>query len=234
MSRAVTVWTILLDHDGRDAAADWMVLDAGEREWAGRFRFAEHRDRFVARRAAYRRLLAGVVGQEPQALSFVIGPYGKPALAEAGPALGTTHRDRWAMLAVADRPLGIDLEAECPALADPAFVKGILTSDEFTRWQAVPQENQAVAAQAAWTRKEALVKALGTGLNHDVTTLDLWWPQRPPDLWVDPANEHRWSLVELAAPTGYTAALAIADDGQPPEVRLASFGGALQAAGSGA
>ncbi|MGH7803501.1 MAG: 4'-phosphopantetheinyl transferase family protein, partial [Candidatus Binatia bacterium] len=73
-----------------------------------------------------------------------------------------------------------------------------------------------------WTRKEAFVKARGTGLQLPLDQFDVALrPDEPASLratrW-DPAEASRWSLVTLAPGEGFVGALAI--EGRPPIVTM--------------
>jgi 4'-phosphopantetheinyl transferase len=56
------------------------TISVDERGRADRFRFPRDRDRFIAARAALRRLLVRHVNGDPRQLRFTLGPYGKPEL----------------------------------------------------------------------------------------------------------------------------------------------------------
>lgn len=91
----VAVW--LLDLDLREALpdAEWSVLRAEEVQRAQRFVRHADRVRFVATRAALRRLLAERLQRRPQDLRIVRGPHGKPRLAQAcGSDYGSCGRMR--------------------------------------------------------------------------------------------------------------------------------------------
>ena len=67
-----------------------------------------------------------------------------------------------------------------------------------------------VAATRLWVRKEAVLKALGNGLNVDPRTLRLADPHLPPAVlaWPDPRPPGVVQMRDLDAPDGYLAALA--------------------------
>lgn len=79
----VHVWRVSLDET--HATKLQSLLDEDERQRAARFRFNEHRNRFVIARGALRSILSRYLETEPTALKFSYGDYGKPALAEGSP-----------------------------------------------------------------------------------------------------------------------------------------------------
>ena len=77
----IAVWTARLEADGARIAAWHELLDAAERTRAARFHRAIDRDRFVARRALLRTLLARELGRMPRDVAYDIGSHGKPVVA---------------------------------------------------------------------------------------------------------------------------------------------------------
>src|SRR5271169_1345034 len=74
-----------------------------------------YRNRFIAGRALLRDLLAGYVGQPPEAMRFSYNGWGKPALAAGFAAtdlrFNLSHSQDLAMYAfVLERDVGVDLE----------------------------------------------------------------------------------------------------------------------------
>ena len=74
-----------------------------------------------------------------------------------------------------------------------------------------------------WVRKEALLKALGTGLSVDPRSIWLSGPQQPPTVlaWPPSYAGTAATLVDLRLPTGLVGALAVVGDGEA-EVRLST------------
>lgn len=205
----VHVWRIALDAGGAARHAhDAALLTADERARAQRYRFERDRARYVAARAALRRLLASYVGIEPAALAFVAdGSEGKPGLALPGaPAFNLAHSGDCALLAVAAMPrVGIDLEIERP-IADVE----VLASQYFTDAERDAVRTAGDAAQRAflrvWTRKEAVLKAVGRGLTADLRTIEVGAGPAPQQVRFGGAT---LEVDALGGLPGHLAALAL-------------------------
>jgi 4'-phosphopantetheinyl transferase len=159
----------LADDLGDDALA---LLDARERAHAARFHFERHRRRYVAAHVALRQVLAGRTGRPAAALVFETGEYGKPAL--AGPmacAFSLSHSDELALVALADDgDIGVDLE-RVRVLPDlDALERQCLTAAECRELAGLPPAARSLGFLQRWTRKEACLKALGTGLQIEPST----------------------------------------------------------------
>ena len=153
---------------------DMYVLDiaalAGREEEALSLLSPDRREKALRLRGESRlRSLAGglllrrYIGPGP----YVIGARGKPSL-PGGQAFSLSHSGRYCALAIGKGRVGIDIErmdeANLPAL------ELILREDEQA---GIRKENRLRDFYTLWTRKEALAKAIGTGLFRDPREIDL-------------------------------------------------------------
>jgi 4'-phosphopantetheinyl transferase len=212
-ARAVHVWCAALDR-----AADWTAfrstLSADERDRADRFYFERDRRRYTCARAILRRLLARYLDVDPRAIAFQYGPHGKPAL--SGPFAGAltfnvSHSGEVAMLAIAR---GIELGVDVEQVRDMPDAEEIATRffspREVARLLSLPESARNAAFFSCWTRKEAYLKALGSGLARPLDEFDVTFaPGEPPRLTVPDDNDEgkRWTIHELTPADGYAAAL---------------------------
>jgi 4'-phosphopantetheinyl transferase len=195
------------------------LLSQDERARAGRFRFALHRDRFVAARGLLREILGVLLGEHPSRLAFEYGPRGKPSLAAPFAAEGIrfnlAHADRLAVYAVArNREVGVDVEAVRP-LPDAERIAGrFFSCREQAALLSVAAAEREPAFFACWTRKEAFLKATGDGLWRPLDSFDVSFlpslPARVEGVEGDPSEAGRWSLAELRPAAGYVGAVAFA------------------------
>jgi 4'-phosphopantetheinyl transferase len=158
------LWLVRLDV--AVSAADAGLLDDQERGRAARFTFERDRRRFVAAHAALRRLLGDRTGQAPHALRFDIGAFGKPRLrGRADAAFSLSHSADLALVALADEvEIGVDLEPVRPMRDLEGLARQCLSAREWLQFEATQEPGRTAAFLQAWTRKEACLKALGTGL----------------------------------------------------------------------
>lgn len=226
----VHLWQFDLDDRASTNPDDAGLLSADEAERAARFRFERDRQRFVAGRAALRRILGRYLDSDPADLQFTYGPAGKPALAEQpdGIALSfnLSHSAERALLAVAaGRALGIDIErirrsSDLPAVAERFFARG-----EIAALGRIDPSLYIEGFFVCWTRKEALLKAFGAGLSLPLdgfcVAVDPGAPAALLSTAFRPDEAERWSLLDVSpTPEGspdYRAALAI--EGPLPDCR---------------
>jgi 4'-phosphopantetheinyl transferase len=148
---------------------------AEERQAALRLRFDADRARTLGARGLARAVLSELTGTPADALRFGVGPYGKPHLLEpAELRFNTTHTGDHVGLVVAEGcEVGIDLEVEDPRL-DPVEVgPTVFTPSELLALQGVSAEEARTRFFTSWTRKEAALKAWGTGFSLDARAVEV-------------------------------------------------------------
>lgn len=211
----VHVWRVFTDRQ-TDLSVARRILSAEERAKADRFRFERDRRRCVLRRAALRRILAGYLGARPDQVEFSYGRQGKPLLAAAFSRLGyhfnLSFSGELALCAVARWPLGIDVEQERLVENAGLVAKHFFTAGEIAVQTAAANPNLVFLRH--WTRKEALIKATGSGLAVPLNAFDVSqlsgesnWQVTLPDALGEATT---WWQRDLAAPSGWLAALATA------------------------
>jgi len=148
-----------------DAAA--AVLSGDEQERAARFHFQKDRERWIRSRALLRLVLGERLGLDAQALEFKIGAYGKPSLMRPGDRISPlhfnlSHSGACAAVAVAEQPVGVDIEIWNPGFDVHEVASFSFHADEAeaVRRSAEPER----LFRQVWTAKEAVMKCCGQGM----------------------------------------------------------------------
>jgi 4'-phosphopantetheinyl transferase len=141
-------------------------LQPDERERARRLLFPADQQQSIASRATLRLLLAHYAGAEqPCDLRLAYGEQGKPCLANSDLRFNLSHTRDLALFAFArEIDLGIDVENLQPSDDLDAVAEQNFARQERDALLAVPQGERVPAFYRCWTRKEALLKAEGSGL----------------------------------------------------------------------
>lgn len=222
--RQVHLWRWSLDGAASEGSCDLGVLSVDERERAARFRRPVDRHRFVAARAQLRRILAAYLGCEAEAVRFGYGPAGKP-FSRVQPegwrlAFSLSHSEALAALAVAEGgEIGLDIERVRDL--EPGLEALILSPAEIEAAHRHPGPVRSPALLVAWTRKEACLKAQGTGLQTPPTAFEFSQDGGPALLRVEGSAEEarRWQVLDLAPAIGFVGALATRQPWPPITVR---------------
>jgi 4'-phosphopantetheinyl transferase len=160
----VRVVRILLDGPSADHAE---VLSADERERAARFVFDIHRRRFVAARASLRRVLGLCLDRDPAGLTFEYTDRGRPSLRLASHPdfdFNLAHSGDLALLALSSRTVGVDVEQRREIPNGLEIARRFFSPREVAALKHLTENERRDGFVNAWTRKEALIKAVGAGL----------------------------------------------------------------------
>lgn len=197
-------------------------LSATEWARAQRFRFPEHRRRYLTSHVALRDLLCARFGLGAAEIVFSENAYGKPALsAPIGGVFNLSHSDEVALIALgSDGELGVDVE-QCRSLAHDDLARRNFSPAECEVLDRLAPARRLAGFFACWTRKEAYIKAKGMGLSIplDAFTVEAD-PDRMPALIESrhaPADVGRFALWDLPVPPGYRATLAYAPAHPSPD-----------------
>ncbi|MFF8937594.1 4'-phosphopantetheinyl transferase family protein [Streptomyces paradoxus] len=149
--------------------------------------------------------------------------HGPPALLDPGTPLhiSLSRTAGHGLLAVAGFPVGVDLEERRPL--DLAAVAGkALTARERSVLAAAGTGDRAGLFFRCWTRKEAVLKAVGTGIAGPLDELDVQ-PERPEQALVTaglPGRERPWLIRDLSLPAPLVATVALPGEHGGSRVRL--------------
>jgi 4'-phosphopantetheinyl transferase len=213
----VHVWRIALVVSDAEQDERVAALAPNERARASGFHFERDRRRWTAARGAVRAVLASYAGVPAASLIFRVGPHGKPALdgpaARAALDFNVSHSGDLALCAVTRaRAVGVDVEAVRPEFATDEVARRFFAPGEVAALEALPPDERVEAFFACWTRKEAYIKARGSGIALGLDRFEVALaPGRPAALLAtqdEPAAAARWQLVALAPGEGYAGALA--------------------------
>ena len=195
----------LTPNESREAAAV-ARLDDAEQSRYDRFQHAPARRHFVLCRAALRSLLCAQLGCSNARLAFGAAEGGKPfALMDGRPidvGFNVSHSGRHGLIALApDGQVGVDVEERVPRRDFDRLIEAVFGPQERADLAAVTGDERIRLFFRLWTLKEALAKALGTGLSFDVSGFEV--PAairsggRRGELRIPQIPHMRWQLTDI-------------------------------------
>jgi 4'-phosphopantetheinyl transferase len=204
----VHIWQVNLDN------LNLHYLSKNEQAKADRFKFDQHRTRFIAGRSFLRSLLSQYLQTDPMSLEFEYASHGKPSLKQSQIQFNLAHSQHLALYAVTyDRLVGIDIEAIRPVDDLENLVKRFF----------LPSEHKAIQLDHSlffqyWTCKEAFLKATGTGLSKlkEIEIENAQLKAIP-----DEARSRKWHLQQLEINNDFAGAIVIEQN--CPSLELKSF-----------
>lgn len=214
------------------------LLDGSERARAAEFLVEQDLALFVTGRVVARAALGSLAGIPADEVRLRTrcpgcgGPHGKPRPvgAAAGWELSLSHSgDLVAVAVTRGHPVGIDVERYVPS-AEPGIPVEyglVLTPFERAMVEALPPDRQGAACLTQWTRKEAVLKATGEGLNTPMDSFTVTPADRPPAVtaWRDDRRgpRPRVAMADLPRVDGCLGALAVLGaDAVAPRIRSAA------------
>jgi 4'-phosphopantetheinyl transferase len=210
------VWHVRLDQDAHLLRCE-AVLSADERARRSRYYTEDLRNRFAIAHGAKRLILAGYVGIAAPALTFETGAFGKPRLVNttSNVRFNLSHSGDIALIAVArGREVGVDVEQWKERVEHTEVAEYCFSRSEQERLERVAGTAAVEGAFfAAWSRKEAYIKALGVGITQGLDHFDVAMLPGETigilDDRRDPGAGSRWCMHELDCGRGYSAALVV-------------------------
>ncbi|WP_328738343.1 4'-phosphopantetheinyl transferase superfamily protein [Streptomyces erythrochromogenes] len=183
------------------------ILDANENERATRFHTPGLTHRYTTSHLALRTILALYLNQPAHTIQLTREdcpccgqPHGRPNLPGNPLHFSLSHSGDHAYIALATTPVGIDIE-EHPTPQTINDVLHLLHPTETQELTTLPTHERTTALARCWARKEACLKATGTGLANGLTHPYVSTHPTPPTI-------PGYHLTDLPTPPHHQAALA--------------------------
>lgn len=214
----VHVWCASLDQPITQIQMLSETLSPDERMRAERFHFEKDRSHFVVNKGMLRTILGRYLSVEPDKLQFCYEKHGKPALADiSGNGRICFNSSRSGGLALyaftRNREIGVDIEHIHDISEMGQIVERFFSKRERVVFRSLPESKKKEAFFNCWTRKEALVKAIGDGLYCSLDQFDVSLsPGEPAKLLRikgDLKEVSRWSIQDLRPASEFAAACAV-------------------------
>jgi 4'-phosphopantetheinyl transferase len=208
------LWSAVLDVEPVKLKEYFRTLSGDERNRASCFNVLKYRHRFVAARGILRHILSHYVGRDPEQLRFGYGPYGKPFLQQHEGGIGAlrfnlAHSHEMALYCfVRDREVGVDIERIDPTVAYQQVAEHFFSAGEVAAMLTLKRSLRMKAFFDCWTRKEAYVKAQGTGMQKRLDSFDVSLTSGDSPALVS-GGDGTWSFHAPMIAVGYAAAVAV-------------------------
>jgi 4'-phosphopantetheinyl transferase len=213
----IHVWCIPLQ-GGEEERGLRHILMPDERDRADRFHFTEDCNRWIKSRSALRLILGRYLDTSPRDVRFVYGSHGKPSLDPGFHRrplhFNLTHSADLALLAVTRAmPLGVDVECRRDIPDALQIAESYFCPDEIAELSILHRNEESDAFLRCWTRKEAYLKANGSGLSIPLNKVRVSLGENEPSriLLIDGSSQAAagWRLYHLAPDPGYVGAVAV-------------------------
>ncbi len=175
----VHLWRAPLTADDAMRERFYAFLTAEEKKRAGRFHFVEDRFRYIVARGCLRYILGMYLNCDPCEVALASNPWSKPFLVEDGGQksrlrFNLSHSGGMALYGLTlDREIGVDLEEMRPLDDLESMASMVFTPREIEILDSVSTAEKEEIFFRFWTRKEAVIKAVGRGLSIPLARMDV-------------------------------------------------------------
>jgi 4'-phosphopantetheinyl transferase len=188
------------------------IASDAERDRAAAFRQVADAHRHLLGRGILRVALARLLSVSPTSLRLQQTPAGKPFL-EGGPVFNIAHSGNVVLIAITDTGrLGVDVEAIRPLGDLTGLARTTFDRDELDALARTPAADQQDTFYRIWTRKEAILKAIGEGLSA-LRSVSVSAEREVPNALRRLDREHEvvteWTVRSLPSSPSTAAAIAI-------------------------
>lgn len=161
----------LVDLRSAVSETDLNLLAPWERDRATRFRFEKDARRYLVSHVALRRLVSRHLNMGPAQVALQTTPLGKPFIDGHPVHFNLSHSEDWALIGLQERQvIGVDIEVRHNIPDLEAVARQNYTCAELAELR---QSSDPLGAFfTCWTRKEACLKALGSGFSIEASCFE--------------------------------------------------------------
>jgi 4'-phosphopantetheinyl transferase len=237
LARAIDTWTcddeatglvVAIALAGFELDMGKGIISPAEQERARRLLRAEDRLRFVLGRASLRSFLSRIVSKPAASLAFDVGVHGKLSL-PGSIRFNLSHSGQWVAIGLhKSDEIGVDVEAIRP-LSDWAMLAATYMGPAERSWIGeFPIQDRETAFLNAWTRKEAVTKALGRGLTLALASFEVFPINDNWKVTIAGDSPEHFSCFDLSLDEHHVGAVAIASEEARCTALMSSSTAALQ------
>lgn len=218
---SVDIWLESLQSCDRWYCDYWDILDFNERARAQRFVKEIDRKSFVVSHGKLRRILADYLSLSPNKIALETQSQGKPFVAgdrSAALKFNLSHSDNYLLVGVSkDFEVGVDIEKWTDSIDYEGVLDLCFSESEQNFWRDLSVDQRQAFFYQQWVRKESFVKAVGLGLELDVSLVKttLTGAGRFLSLPAECGLSENWSLIDLELPAGISGAITIQSPNLP-------------------
>jgi 4'-phosphopantetheinyl transferase len=161
--QTIHLWQILLTDFIAEEQRLFHFLSEDEVARALRFHLPLHRQRYIITRGLLRKLLSLYTTLSPDKIALTYGEKGKPYLRENPLSLqfNLSHSDERAIYGFTlHHEIGVDIQKTTSSFNE-GVAKRFFSASEIAELLALPTHERAEKFYQIWTKKEALIKAIG-------------------------------------------------------------------------
>lgn len=215
-SHQIHVWSINVSNVPENFQNSYYgLLSPNERSRVSKLRFLKDQRTFIIARGVLKKLSGYYLNIDPKMVDFEYEKFGKPRYRNNSPIkFNVSHSGNLILIGFTkDYELGVDIEYIKEDFNMMEIARNFFSKQEIRSLERLPTKEKPIGFYRCWTRKEAIIKAIGTGLSFP---LDSFAVSLDHDLnallqtttW-NPSEKKNWTLHSFRPNKKYMAAIAI-------------------------
>ena len=166
---------------------------------------------FTAGRWLARHVLASRLGCPAAEVEITIGAHGRPSLVSGEIDFNLSHAGSIVVLVLGAARVGIDVETTRRATGWRSIARRFFSAAETATIEACAEGERRTAFFRTWVRKEAFVKALGTGVATGFDRFDVATGAEPAlcAARIEGIDAGEWSIRDFEPGAGHVGAVAV-------------------------
>jgi 4'-phosphopantetheinyl transferase len=189
------------------------ILSDDERDRANRYVFERDRRSYVIRRAILRIILGRYLDLRPEQITFRYNRYGKPMLDTQDIFFSLSQSSGCAIYSFAQaRQVGVDIERIRVVPDMGRIAKRSFSKAEYESYSFQTKNAKQEVFFKYWSRKEALIKAVGSGISIPLDTFDVSTnedrPARQVEMKTSEGKACLWTIQDIDLRAGFASAVA--------------------------
>lgn len=218
LDNEVHIWSYSIDPEVVNIEPYQTLLSFKEVIRKNKYTTQALKDKYTISRGRLRRILSKYLSISSETIDFSYSNFGKPSIVSSQNAesvfFNLSHSNNLALCIVSSIPnIGVDVELRKPIQDVLDIAKLVCTEEEYQILLGDGEKNLQKNFYRIWTRKEAVVKALGVGLSCSLDCLSVTFLENDsPKLlklnWKEESLDG-WYLGDLNMRGDYTGAYAI-------------------------
>lgn len=149
------------------------ILSNEERKIYSNFKVNWRKKLYIITWVILRLLLSKYTNKQPEKITFYKNKYGKPFIKSSNLKFNISHSKEKLVVAISECEVGVDVEYIDTNFDIGDIIDIVLSENEKLSIKTLNPKLQKKQFFLYWTQKEALLKAIGTGINTDLNTLEI-------------------------------------------------------------
>jgi len=209
----VFIFIVNLTSHINNVSTYWEYLSIQEKIKASKYYTEYLSKKYIISHGILRYILSFYTKQHPQKIEFNYNEYGKPFLKNSNIQFNISHSHNMVSYIIAlNYRVGIDIELHDKNLNIEDVAALVLTTDEYKYLSSLKSRDKLRIFYILWTKKEALVKAIGQGLSYPINTIEVIRLLSGKGVLLNDKNnklKQQWYCYELEVPENYSGAIGI-------------------------